>query len=106
MSTESEQQEFVTEDLTFVTVLLIEGIHHKRMENRDGGCRWIYVGNSIVAQIMDHLSEYNDDACYVEPRQFVRKLGMMRQQMYGFLGHRPPPVRSSQRQPSRQAQTG
>lgn len=87
-------QKFETEDMTFVAVLLVSGIHHEEMKNINGGCRWVYEG-PVVERVLEHLVDYNEDASYVEPREFTRKLGSVRQEMYKFLGHNPSRVRSA-----------
>jgi hypothetical protein len=89
-----EAQRFETEDMTFVTVLLIEGIHHTEMTKNNGGCRWVFVGSAaVIGKIIETLEEYNDDSCYVEARDFTRRIGAVRREMYQFLGHSSPRVR-------------
>lgn len=84
---------FATEDLTLVTLLLMDGIHHDEMVKNGGGCRWIFRGPVVETIVREKLREYNDGECYVEAREFTRKLGSVRQEMYQFLNYRPPRVR-------------
>lgn len=83
----ADEQTFVTEDMTFVTVLRIRGINHSEMEKYAEGCRWRFTcASSVIERIMDLLREYNDDCIDVEPREFTKKLGAVRREMYQFLG--------------------
>ena len=83
---------FVTEDMTLVAILKTKGIECSEMINQHGGCRWMFRPNDVIDQTLD---EYNADECLVEPREFVKKLSLVRQDMYSFLGHAPKRVRSA-----------
>lgn len=74
---------FETEDMTLVTVLKLRGIEPTEMTQSSGGCRWHYTHTRTVDEILD---EYNAGECYTEPREFARKMGLVRQEMYRFLG--------------------
>lgn len=84
---------FVTEDMTLVAVLKTQGVECTRIERSNGGARWVFEGAAVQAQIADTLAEYNDDSSYVEPKEFTRKLSLVRKDMYAFLGHEHSPVR-------------
>lgn len=84
---------FATEDMTLVALLKVQGIECTRMERSNGGVRWIFAGEAAQGQIADTLSTYNDDESRVEPREFTRKLSLVRKDMYAFLGHEHSPVR-------------
>jgi hypothetical protein len=82
---------FVTEDMTLVTVLKMRGIEPAALSKSNGGCRWSYSPTRTLEEIVD---EYNSEECYVEPKEFSRKLGLVRTEMYRYLGVSPRRVRS------------
>lgn len=77
---------FYTEDMTLATLLKMKGIEPDRMIRSGKGCQWAYARCDALDNILD---EYNADEAYVEPREFVRKLGLVRTEMYRFLGVQP-----------------
>lgn len=84
---------FKTEDMTLVAALKVRGIEPTSMEKANGGVRWCFDSPAAESQIEDLLREYNDDECYMEVRDFTKKTGMVRRNMYDFLGHKHSPVR-------------
>lgn len=81
-------QKFVTEDLTFVTVLQMDGLHYETKINHNGGCRWVYSG-PVVGKVLEKLDDYNDNECFVEAKEFTKTLGSVRREMYQFLDKDP-----------------
>lgn len=82
---------FTTEDMTLVTVLKTKGIEPTALQRAEGGgCQWVFSMNGTIERTLD---EYNADECWVEPREFTRKLGQVRKNMYRFLDVPPRPVR-------------
>lgn len=81
---------FITEDMTLVAVLKTRGIEYSKMENNYGGCRWLFPNSRVVQDIVE---EYNNEEAYCEPREFAKKLGLVRSEMYRFLGVQPRKVR-------------
>lgn len=77
---------FITEDMTLVAVLKTKGIECLRKEKNNGGCRWLFNPTATLDEIFD---EYNAEECFVEPKEFNRKLALVRRDMYSFLGHAP-----------------
>lgn len=84
---------FVTEDMTLVAVLKVQGVESSEMKRSNGGVRWIFNGEAVEAHIAQTLIAYNDNDCKVEPRDFTKKLSLVRREMYAFLGHEHTPVR-------------
>lgn len=84
---------FVTEDMTFVTVLKQKGIEPTRLERSNGGVRWVYELLAVSTTIAETLDEYNAEECCVEPKDFTKKMGIVRRAMYDFLGHKHSPVK-------------
>jgi hypothetical protein len=88
------ESKFETEDMTFVTVLLMKGISHQTMDKVNDGCRWVFAGDSeLIKRIMECLDEYNAGEAWVEPREFTRRIGQIRKEMYRFMGVNPQRVR-------------
>ncbi len=79
--------------MTLVTVLKLRGIECTRMERSNGGVKWIFEGEAVQAQIAETLKEYNDENSRIEPKEYTRKLSLVRKDMYAFLGHEHSPVR-------------
>lgn len=84
---------FVTEDMTLVAVLKTQGVESTRMEKSNGGVKWVFESEAVQTQIAETLVRYNDDGCLVEPKEYTRKLSLVRKDMYLFLGHEHSPVR-------------
>lgn len=84
-------QEFVTEDMTLVTVLKLRGIEPCTHRRSSGGCQWVFDSTDAVDDV---VQEYASGEAYVEPMEFSRKLGLVRTEMYRFLGVKPRRVRS------------
>lgn len=84
---------FATEDMTLVAVLKTCGIEYTSIEPSNSGVCWLFEGKAVEGQISTTLMQYNRDECLVEPREFTRKLSLVRKDMYSFLGHSPAPVR-------------
>lgn len=84
---------FATEDMTLATVLKLKGFEPTSMAKVGGGARWCYEG--APQALFDAVEEYNNEEAYFEAREFTRKLGLVRQEMYKFLGHSPTRVRQS-----------
>ncbi len=53
----------------------------------------MYDSPAAEDQVAEVLDEYNGDECYLEVKDFVKKLGMVRRTMYDFLGHKHSPVK-------------
>jgi len=83
-------REYITEDMTLVAVLKLRGMEPDRMEKSNGGCKWIYACTPSLEDVVD---EYQAEEAYIEPREFSRKLGLVRTEMYRFLGVQPRRVR-------------
>lgn len=83
---------FNTEDMTLVAVLKLRGFEPSEMKKVGGGCRWCYDDPPQV--LFDTVEEYNNGEAYFEARELARKLGLVRQEMYRFLGHAPKRVRA------------
>lgn len=81
---------FRTEDITLVAVFKVKGIECREKERQDGGCVWLFDQSHKLLEIVDEYEAYE---CCIEPRDFNRKLGLVRRNMYEFLQHRPTRVR-------------
>lgn len=84
---------FVTEDMTLVAVLKVQGVESSYMKRANGGVQWVFDGAACEEQIARTLVDYNGNVCTVEPRDFTKKLSLIRKDMYVFLGHEHTPVR-------------
>jgi hypothetical protein len=80
-----------TEDMTLVTVLKIRGIEPEKLERHNGGCKWVF---RCTDAVQDAIDEYGQEEAYVEPREFARKMGLVRSEMYQFLGIQPRRLRT------------
>lgn len=70
--------------MALVTVLKINGFEPARLERVNGGCRWVYV---VTTKAFPRLLEnYTGGSAFVEPKEFAQKLGLVRTEMYRFLG--------------------
>jgi hypothetical protein len=78
---------FRTQDMAMVTYLLIRGYQHHHLERIEGGCHWVYEERDPSMQ--RSVEEYRQDEAWVEPREFTRKLALVRREMYTFLGQTP-----------------
>ena len=78
-----EHNTFTTQDMTLVTVLKIHGIEPESMGEVGGGCQWVYRATNTLDDI---VSEYVNEQEFVEPRDFAKKMAMVRGEMYRFLG--------------------
>lgn len=76
--------------MALVTVFKVRGIEPDHLERSDNGCKWVFVRDESAQDLLD---EYNADEAYVEPREFARKMGLVRSEMYRFLGREPRRVR-------------
>lgn len=103
--------EFKTGDMTLVVVLKMKGIEPIRLEKEDRSCFWIFDLNSEATEVMDLtdgsgdsivegdliadiLARYEYGEITVEPKEFVKKLSVVRSKMYDFLGHTSQRVRA------------
>jgi hypothetical protein len=84
---------FKTQDMTLVTVLRLRGFEYTGLEKVDGGCQWVFIMSDTSMQSV--VDEYRNEEAWVEPREFVRKLGLVRSAMYEFLGHKPKRITTS-----------
>lgn len=85
-----ETRQFATEDMTLVTLLKVKGVEPREMVRSGKGCQWVFDHSRAVEDLVD---EYQADEAYVEPREFARKMGLVRSEMYRFLGVAPRRVR-------------
>lgn len=76
---------FKTEDITLVAYLKVKGFECQSKERKNGGCCWIFTDR--LDSMEDILDEYEAYEAAVEPRDFNRKLALVRRDMYEFLGH-------------------
>jgi Domain of unknown function (DUF5659) len=83
---------FATEDMTLVAVLKTKGIECTEMQRHNGGCRWVFPSNKVIEET---VSQYVQDDCAVEPREYTKKLSLVRRDMYNFLGHAPERLRAA-----------
>lgn len=84
---------FATEDMTLVTVLKLKGFEPTEMKKVNDGCRWCY--ENPPDSLMETVEEYQNEEAYFEARELVRKLGLVRREMYQFLGHTPNRLRTA-----------
>lgn len=104
--------EFKTGDMTLVAVLKMKGIEPVRLDKEGRSCFWIFdLTSAGEAEVMD-LTDGSDDGVIegdlladilaryeygeitVEPKEFVKKLSVVRSKMYDFLGHTSQRVRA------------
>jgi hypothetical protein len=86
----TEDRLFKTEDMALVTTLKLRGIEPEEMVRSGQGVSWIFLRDETANDVVD---EYAMGEAYVEPQEFVRKLGLVRSEMYRFLDIRPRRVR-------------
>ena len=72
-----------TDDLALVTFLRCRGYNHAEMVKDGRTCHWVFPVNGSLLELVD---EYFADEAYVEPRDFMRKVALVRKEMYAFLG--------------------
>lgn len=83
--------ELTTEDMALVAYLKLSGCEYDEMRRSNGGCCWVFLATARIHELFD---EYGRGEAYVEPREFVRKLGLVRREMYRFLDIKPRSVRA------------
>jgi hypothetical protein len=76
-----------------VTVLKLRGFEPTEMKKVGGGCRWCY--DNPPQTLLDIVEEYSNDEAYFEAKELARKLGLVRRDMYQFLGHNPRRIRTA-----------
>lgn len=82
----SDAHEFKTQNMALAAALWVHGYEYDRLERVMGGCQWVYDSPNDEFRVM--VEEYHRGEDFVEPVEFVRKLGLVRAAMYEFLGHR------------------
>lgn len=84
--------ELTTEDMALVAFLKLEGVEYARQRRLGtGGCCWVYCISDRTQRLFD---DYHAGEAAVDPREFARKLGLVRTDMYRFLGIKPKRVRN------------
>ncbi len=69
--------------MALAAYLRTRGHAHKRLEKQGRSCRWVYLESS---SLREELDDYYADEAYVEPREFMRKVGLVREELYAFMG--------------------
>jgi hypothetical protein len=79
------QREFRTADLALAAWLRCNDVEHSRFIRRGRECVWIYeeVNRLGMAAL---ILEFVSGEARVEPKAFALKLGLVRTEMYKFMG--------------------
>lgn len=88
----SEEHEFTTQNLALAATLLLNEYSHDRLEHVEGGCQWVYTDPS--EEMMSLVEDFRTHQAWVDPIEFVLKLGLVRREMYNFLGHKAKSINS------------